>query len=52
MAYTCVNAHGAGEKHSVFLTHLDSALAHTLAHIVYVLTTRNGLLTLCLFSHK
>ena len=52
MAYTCVNAHGVGEKQRDFLTHLDSALAHTLAHIVYELTTRNRSLTLCLFTNK
>ena len=52
MAYTCVNALGVGGKHSVFLTHLDSAVADTLAHIDYVLTTRNGSLALCLFTHK
>jgi hypothetical protein len=52
MAYTCINALGVGGKHSVFLIHLDSALAHTLAHIDYVLTTRNGSLALCLFTHK
>jgi hypothetical protein len=52
MAYTYVHTQGVGEKHSLFLTHLDRALAHTLAHIVYVLTTRNGSLTLCLFTHN
>jgi hypothetical protein len=41
-----------GKNKEFFLTHLDSALAHTLAYIVYVLTTRNGSLTLCLFTHK
>jgi hypothetical protein len=52
MAYTCVNALGVGGKHSVFLTHLDSAVTDTLAHIDYVLTTRNGSLALCLVTHK
>ena len=30
-----------------FLTHQDSAVADTLAHLDYVLTTSNGSLALC-----
>jgi hypothetical protein len=33
-----------------FLTHQDSAVADTLAHLDYVLTTSNGSLALCLVT--
>ena len=48
MACICVNALGVGGKAlCFFLTHQDSAVADTLAHLDYVLTTSNGSLALC-----
>jgi hypothetical protein len=52
MAFIGVNALGVGGKHSVFLIHQDSAVADTLAHTDYVLTTSSGSLALCLVTHK
>jgi hypothetical protein len=50
--FTVVNKIGESLDKYGFFLHLDSALAHILAHIVYVLTTRSRSMIFSLFTQK